>query len=92
MGFPGGSVLKNLATNAGNVGFNPCSGKIPYATGQLSPHPTTRESLCVAKKTQCSRLLFSRSVVADSATPQTAAHQASLSFTTSQELAQTHVH
>ena len=37
-------------------------------------------------------LLFSRSVMSDSAAPWTAACQASLSFTNSQEFSQTHVH
>ena len=60
---------KEFACQCRRRGFDPCSGKIPHATGQLSPRPTTRESLCVAKKTQCSRLLFSRSVVADPLRP-----------------------
>ena len=37
-------------------------------------------------------LLFSHQVLSDSATPQTAVHQASLSFIISWEFAQTHVH
>ena len=54
---PGGTVEKNLPTNAG---LDPCSGKIPHATEQLlsphvtateacmpkSPHTTTTEPLC----------------------------------------------
>ena len=28
-GFPGGSVIKNLPANAGDVGSNPGSGKAP---------------------------------------------------------------
>ena len=29
MGFPGGSMLKNLSTNARNVGWIPGSGRFP---------------------------------------------------------------
>ena len=29
MGFPGGSVVKNLSTDAGDMGLNPGSGKFP---------------------------------------------------------------
>ena len=39
--FPGGLVVKNLPTNAG---FDPWSGKIPCATGQISPCTTTTEA------------------------------------------------
>ena len=38
-GFPGGLVVKNPSSNAGDTGWIPGWGiKIPYATGQLSPH------------------------------------------------------
>ena len=30
VGFPGGSVVKNLPVNAGDVGLTPGSGKIPW--------------------------------------------------------------
>ena len=40
-GFPGSSVVENLPANAGNNGFDPWSGKIPPALGQLSPGTTT---------------------------------------------------
>ena len=50
--FPGGSVVKNLPSNAGDR-FNPWSGKIPHAVEQLSPFTatvqlgtTTMESPC----------------------------------------------
>ena len=44
--FPGGSVVKNLLANSGNV-FNPWSRKISHATGQLSPCTiTTDPVLC----------------------------------------------
>ena len=37
--FPGGPVVKNLPSNAGDVGSITGQGiKIPHATGQLSPH------------------------------------------------------
>ena len=37
--FPGGPVVKNPPSNAGDVGSIPGWGtKIPHATGQLSPH------------------------------------------------------
>ena len=36
--FPGGPVVKNLPSNAGDTGFIPVWGtKIPQALGQLSP-------------------------------------------------------
>ena len=36
--FPGGPVVKNPPSNAGDVGSIPGGGtKIPYAAGQLSP-------------------------------------------------------
>lgn len=35
--FPGGPPVKRLSANAGDMGFNPWSGKIPQASGQLSP-------------------------------------------------------
>ena len=42
--FPGGSVVKNLPRNAGEVGLIPGWGtKIPHATEQLSPSTTTTE-------------------------------------------------
>ena len=42
--FPGGPVVENLPSNAGDVGSIPGQGtKIPYASGQLNPSATTRE-------------------------------------------------
>ena len=42
--FPGGPVVKNPPSNAGDVGSIPGRGtKIPHA-GHLSPRTTTRES------------------------------------------------
>ena len=46
--FPGGPVVKNPPSNAGDVGSIPAQGtKITHVTGQLSPRATT--------KTQCSQ-------------------------------------
>ena len=45
--YPGGPVVKNPPSNAGDVGSIPDWGtKIPHATGQLSPHTATTESVC----------------------------------------------
>ena len=42
--FPGGPVVKNPPSNAGDAGSIPGRGtKIPRATGQLSPSATTTE-------------------------------------------------
>ena len=44
---------KSLSSNSGDVGSIPGWGpKIPHAMGQLSPSPTTRESLCASTKAQ----------------------------------------
>ena len=43
MGFPGGSVVKNLPDKAGNMGLIPSLRKNPHATGQLSLSTTTTE-------------------------------------------------
>ena len=42
-GFPGGSVVRNLPANAGDVGVIPELGRFPLATEQLSPYTTTIE-------------------------------------------------
>ena len=42
--FPGGPVVKNPPSNAGDAGSIPGRGtKIPHDTGQLSPRTTTTE-------------------------------------------------
>ena len=41
--FPGGTVVKDLPANAGDMGSSPSPGKIPRATEQLSPCATTTE-------------------------------------------------
>ena len=43
--LPGGPVVKNPPSNAGDVGSIPGPGtKMSHATGQLSPRAATRES------------------------------------------------
>ena len=43
--FPGGPEVKNLPSNAGNMGLIPDQGtKIPHAMGQLSPGTVSREA------------------------------------------------
>ena len=42
-GFPGGSVIKNLPTNAGDTGLIPDLGRFPRVTEQLSLCATTTE-------------------------------------------------
>ena len=42
--FPGGPVVKNPPSNAGDTGLIPGRGtKVPHTTGQLSPHATNTE-------------------------------------------------
>ena len=54
--FPGGPVVKNLPSNAGDTGSVPDWGpKIPHATGKLSPLMATKESLWTTTKTQCNK-------------------------------------
>ena len=44
--FPGGPVVKNLLSKAGEVGLIPGRGtKIPHAIEQLSPRATIREPM-----------------------------------------------
>ena len=46
--FPGGPVVKNLPSNAGDTGSIPGLGtRFPHAAGQLSPHATTTELMCL---------------------------------------------
>ena len=49
--FPGGSVVKNLLANSGNV-FNPWSRKISHATGQLSPCTITTDPVLCNQRSQ----------------------------------------
>ena len=46
IGFPGGSVLKNLATSAGNVGSIPDLGR-PHELQSNEVHEPQLLSLCV---------------------------------------------
>ena len=49
--FPGGPVLKNPPSNAGDAGSIPGRGiKIPHATGQLSPRASRREPECPKRR------------------------------------------
>ena len=48
--FPGGPVVKNLPSNAGDMDSIPGPGKTPRATGPLSPHATTSEPLCSKRR------------------------------------------
>ena len=49
--FPGGPVVKNLPSNAGDAGSIPGRGnKIPHAAGQLSLCATARMSPCAATR------------------------------------------
>ena len=46
--FPGGPVVKNLPSNAGDAGSIPGQGtKIPHAAGQQSPCAATTELACL---------------------------------------------
>ena len=45
--FPGGPVVKNLPSSAGEAGSIPgWETKIPHAAGQLSPRTTTTDPAC----------------------------------------------
>ena len=45
--FPGGPVVKNLPSKAGDMGSIPGRGtKIPHAVGQLIPWTATTEPVC----------------------------------------------
>ena len=67
--FPGGPVVQNLPSNAGDTGsISGWGAKIPHAVGQLSPRAATTEparsgahapqleSLQASTKTQCSQI------------------------------------
>ena len=44
--FPGGPVVINLLSNAGDMGLIPSQGtKISYAVGQFSPHTSTMDPM-----------------------------------------------
>ena len=49
--FPGGPVVKNPPSNAGDMGSIPGQGtKIPHAAGQLSQRARTTELACLNKR------------------------------------------
>ena len=49
--FPGGPVVENPPSNAGDVGSIPGRGtKIPHAVGQLSLPATTTELMCLNER------------------------------------------
>ena len=49
--FPGSPVVKNLPSNAGDVGLIPGEGtKVPHAMGQLSPCTTPTELVCPSER------------------------------------------
>ena len=49
--LPGGPVVKNLPSNAGDAGLIPGWGtKIPHAMGQLSSRATTTELACLNER------------------------------------------
>ena len=55
--FPGGPVVKNPPSNAGDLGSIPGRGtKILHAVGQLSPRTTTIELACLNGRAACCKL------------------------------------
>ena len=44
--FPGGPLIENLPANAGSMGSDPWSGRIPCAVRQISPSTAIAESMC----------------------------------------------
>ena len=49
--FPGGPVVEHPPSNAGCAGLIPGQGtRISHATGQLSPHATPTELVCLNKR------------------------------------------
>ena len=52
--FPGGPVVKNLPSNARNMGSIPGRGtKVPHATGQLGLRATTRQPTRCNERKAC---------------------------------------
>ena len=59
MDFFGGQVAKSLPSNAGNMGSIPGQRtKIPYTSGQLSPHTTATEPACLKLDSTYSKIGF----------------------------------
>ena len=56
--FPGGPVVKNTPSNAGDAGSIPGRGtKIPHAMGQLSPSATVTQPVCSAARVPQRKIL-----------------------------------
>ena len=61
--FPGGPVVKNLPSSAGDVDSIPGQGtKIPHATGQLSPRATSTELTCLSERARVPQLQSPRAL------------------------------
>ena len=61
--FPGGPVVKNPPSNAGDVDSIPDrETKIPHATGQLSPRTTTIEFTDLNQRAHAPQLQSSRAL------------------------------
>ena len=85
-----GNFYLGISTNPDVVRHTPV---FPERERQLlTSFPGLRYSSCLLLFYNEDSIQFSRSVVSDSATPWTAAHQASLSITKLPEFTQTHVH
>ena len=55
--FPGGPVVKNLPSNAGDAGSIPGWGtKIPHAEGQLTPCATTTDLSASTREPACHKV------------------------------------
>ena len=55
--FPGGEVVKNTPSNAGDVGSIPGQGtRFPHAAGQLSPRTATTELVCLNERVHVPQL------------------------------------
>ena len=54
-GLPGGSVVKNLPVNAGDMGSIPSLRKTPHAVEQLSLCTTTTEPVLLTTELKCPR-------------------------------------
>ena len=52
LGFPGGSVVKNLACQFGGHRFDPWSGKIPHAAEHVTPF-AAHSVVCAPEPRSC---------------------------------------
>ena len=86
-GFPGGTVVKNQPASAGDVGLIPESGRSPREeNGNLLQYSCLGNPMDRGAWQATVSVQFSRSVMSDSVTLWTAAHQPSLSVTNSWSL------